>query len=136
MVSIKSVFASVLAVAPFSSAYLSSLKAPETVKAGTTMRANMTATIYIQNWDDFGIVWGLAPVDMNCGDEVCVGQRIDYTPLFPKVPELGTFSTPVKVPDTITPGTYNLVAAIPYLVGASGLTAVQNHTTEIKVTAA
>ncbi|KAI1768071.1 hypothetical protein GGR53DRAFT_34479 [Hypoxylon sp. FL1150] len=137
MVSIKSVLASALAALPLSSAYISSMTAPATAKSGSNITVTLTASIYVQNWDDFGIVWGLAPDTWNCGDITCVGQRIAYTPLFPDhVPQPGNFTIDVPVPESFDAGNYNLVAAIPYLVGASGMTLIQNHTAAIEVTAA
>lgn len=122
MVSVKSVLATAFAALPLSSAYISSMTAPATAKAGSTITATMSASIYVQNWDDFGIVWGLAPQEWNCGDIVCVGQRIAYTPLFPdNVPQPGNFTIDVAVPKSFSAGKYNLVAAIPYLVGVSNI---------------
>ncbi|KAI1771902.1 hypothetical protein F4818DRAFT_194215 [Hypoxylon cercidicola] len=137
MVSIKSVLVSAFAALPLSSAYLTSLSAPATAKAGTTITATMVASIYIQNWDDFGIVWGLAPDYYDCGDVICVGRRIAYTPLFPdNVPKPGNFTVDLDIPASFEAGRYNLVAAIPFLVGASGETQIQNHTVGIEITAA
>ncbi|KAI0380843.1 hypothetical protein F5Y04DRAFT_281517 [Hypomontagnella monticulosa] len=137
MVSIKSLLATAAAALPLSSAYITNIAAPESVKAGSTLTTTLTAGIYIQNWDDFGIVWGLAPAHVDCGDIVCVGQRISYTPLFPDhEPEPGNFTVDVPIPASFTPGDYKLVAAIPYLVGASGFTEVQGHSVNITIEAA
>ncbi|XXH00504.1 hypothetical protein Hte_006850 [Hypoxylon texense] len=138
MVSIKSSLLGAFATLPLlSSAYLTSMSAPTTAKAGSTITTTLTAGIYIQNWDDFGIIWGLVPPSWNCGDIICVGRRIAYTPLFPdNEPEPGNFTIDVDIPEDFEAGSYNLVAAIPYLVGASGMTGIQNHTVAIEITAA
>ncbi|KAI1414351.1 hypothetical protein F5Y13DRAFT_188458 [Hypoxylon sp. FL1857] len=136
MVSIKSLVATAAAALPLASAYIADVTAPSTAKAGSTVTATLTAADYIQNWDDFGIVWGLAPDYMTCGDIVCVGQKISYTALYPdNEPPLGKSTVDVPIPDYITPGKYQLVAAIPYLVGASGMTQVQGHSVNITITA-
>ncbi|KAI1370856.1 hypothetical protein F4677DRAFT_338677 [Hypoxylon crocopeplum] len=136
MVSIKTLLATVAASLPLSSAYISNMVAPSSAKAGTTITATLTASIYIQNWDDFGIIWGLSPAFVDCGDVVCVGQRIDYTPLFPDhVPEPGNFTIDLTIPDGFS-GDYQLIAAIPFLVGASGETGIQGHSANITIEAA
>ncbi|KAI2608581.1 uncharacterized protein GGS25DRAFT_283873 [Hypoxylon fragiforme] len=137
MVSVKSLFTSVLAALPLASAYITNLAAPESAKAGTTIKATLTASIYIQNWDDFGIIWGLTPNHPVVGDELYIGQRIAYTPLFPdNVPKPGQFTVDVPIPKGFQTGDFKLYAAIPYLVGASGLTAIQSHVANITIEAA
>ncbi|KAI2615833.1 hypothetical protein GGR54DRAFT_641924 [Hypoxylon sp. NC1633] len=137
MVSVKSLLATAAAALPLTSAYITNMVAPASAKAGSTVTATLTAAIYIQNWDDFGIVWGLAAASMDCGDIVCVGQRIAYTPLFPdNIPKPGEFTVDVAVPQSFAPGDYKLVAAIPFLVGASGETMVQAHSANITIEAA
>ncbi|KAI1391421.1 uncharacterized protein F4822DRAFT_185381 [Hypoxylon trugodes] len=138
MPSLKTLLTSAIAAAlPLSaSAYISNLQAPESAKAGTNITATLTASDYIQNWDDFGIVWGLAPAKMDCGDIVCVGQRISYTQIFPdNVPALGQFTVEVPIPDTFSAGEWKLWAAIPYLVGASGEVMVQGHSANLTIEA-
>ncbi|OTA98418.1 hypothetical protein M426DRAFT_325989 [Hypoxylon sp. CI-4A] len=137
MVSIKSLLATAAAAAlPMSSAYITGMTAPASAKAGDKISATLTAAIYIQNWEDYGIVWGLADARMNCGDIVCVGRRFDYTPLFPDhVPQPGDFSIDLTIPSDYDAGDYHLVAAVPYLVGASGETLVQGHSANITITA-
>ncbi|KAI0851546.1 hypothetical protein F5Y00DRAFT_230059 [Daldinia vernicosa] len=137
MVSIKSLLATALAALPLSSAYITNIAAPASAKAGSTVSVTLTAAIYIQNWDDFGIVWGLAPEAWDCGDIVCVGRRVAYTSLFPdNQPQPGQFTIDVPIPDSFTAGDYKLVAAIPYLVGASGMTQIQSHSANITIEAA
>ena len=119
MVSIKSLFATALAALPFSSAYLTGIQAPASAKAGSTVAVTVGASSYIQNWDDFGIVWGLRANTMDCGEIVCVGRRIDYTAIFPRVIQPGSFNVQITIPDSFEAGDYTLVAAVPYLVGVS-----------------
>ncbi|KAI0881077.1 uncharacterized protein GGS22DRAFT_75358 [Annulohypoxylon maeteangense] len=136
MVSVRSILTSALSAASLSSAYITGVTAPDSAKAGTTVTATLTASIYIQNWSDFGIVWGIAPARINCGDVVCVGQQIAYTNLYPdNQPKPGKFNIDVALPSTLSAGDYQLVAAVPYLVGASGLVSIQSHTANITITA-
>ncbi|KAI5867213.1 hypothetical protein GGS23DRAFT_166258 [Durotheca rogersii] len=126
------------ALARLSAGYITHVTAPaEAVAAGANVRATLTAAIYIQNWDDFGIVWGLRPAGTpSCGSVVCVGRRIAYTPLYPDhVPQPGSFDIDVLIPPETAPGEYDLVAAIPYLVGASGVTAIQTYNVSVRVEA-
>ncbi|KAL7625343.1 hypothetical protein AAE478_004559 [Parahypoxylon ruwenzoriense] len=138
MVSLKSLLLTAAATSlPLSSAYINRMTAPATAKAGSTVTATLNAAIYIQNWDDFGIVWGLSPDYVDCGDVVCVGRRVAYTPLFPdNEPQPGEFTIDVPIPEGFEPGSYKLVAAIPYLVGASGMTQIQAHSANITIEAA
>ncbi|KAI1470035.1 uncharacterized protein F4812DRAFT_310760 [Daldinia caldariorum] len=136
MVSVKSLVASALAALPLTSAYITNIAVPATAKAGDKIPVTLTASIYIQNWDDFGIVWGVKPTSWNCGDIVCVGRRIAYTSLFPdNQPKPGQSTIDVTLPSDLQPGDYNIVAAIPYLVGASGETEIQGHSANITIEA-
>ncbi|KAI1084190.1 hypothetical protein F5B20DRAFT_287388 [Whalleya microplaca] len=137
MVSVKSLAAASLAALPMTSAWFTNLEVPSAATAGQKVTATLTAGIYIQNWDDFGIVWGLAPESINCGNQICVGTKIQYTPLYPdNVPKPGKFPVDVTIPAGFTPGTYKLFAAVPYLVGASGMTQIQTWNSTITVLAA
>ncbi|KAI0009564.1 hypothetical protein F4779DRAFT_617458 [Xylariaceae sp. FL0662B] len=137
MVSIKSLAVASLAALPVTSAWFTALDAPETATAGQTVTATLTAAIYIQNWDDFGIVWGLAPENIDFSSDIYVGQKIQYTPLYPdNIPKPGKVPVDVTIPEGFTPGTYKLVAAVPYLVGASGLTSIQVWNSTITINAA
>ena len=94
---------------------------------GGTVKVTMHRSTYIQNFDDFGIAWGLAPTTMSQAScPACIGRRIDYTNLWAndtvKVPETGNFDVPVIIPKEIQPGKYLLVGGTTYLVGASGFT--------------
>ncbi|KAI1215132.1 uncharacterized protein F4807DRAFT_21869 [Annulohypoxylon truncatum] len=137
MVSLRTILTSALAaISPLASAYITNVAAPESAKAGSTVAATLTASIYIQNWNDYGIIWGLAPASVNCADVVCVGQQIAYTSLYPDhEPQPGTFTVDVQVPATMAAGDYQLIAAIPYLVGASGEVGIQGHAANITITA-
>ncbi|KAI1098405.1 hypothetical protein F4804DRAFT_126130 [Jackrogersella minutella] len=137
MVSIKSLLASAVAALPLSSAYITGMTVPATAAAGSTITATLTDSIYIQNWDDFGIVWGLSPDYVDCGDVVCVGRRIAYTSLFPgNEPQPGNFTIDLTIPSDFEPGNYNVIAAVPFLVGASGMVQIQGHSANITITAA
>ncbi|KAI1482974.1 hypothetical protein K445DRAFT_321672 [Daldinia sp. EC12] len=136
MVSVKSLLATAFAALPLSSAYITNIATPASAKAGDTVPVTLTAAIYIQNWDDFGIVWGVKPDSWDCGRDVCVGRRISYTSLYPNnQPKPGQFTIDLTIPDDLQPGDYNIVAAIPYLVGASGLTQIQGHSANITIEA-
>ncbi|KAI1096665.1 hypothetical protein F5B19DRAFT_740 [Rostrohypoxylon terebratum] len=136
MVSVKSLVASALASAALSSAYITNVAVPESAKPGSTVKATLTAASYIQNWVDYGIVWGLAPASVHCDKVVCAGRQIDYTNLYPdNQPKPGKFSIDVKIPSDMSKGDYQLIAAIPYLVGASGQVSVQGHAANITITA-
>ncbi|KLU87967.1 hypothetical protein MAPG_06957 [Magnaporthiopsis poae ATCC 64411] len=95
------------------------------MRPGGTAKVTMHRSVYIQNFDDFGIVWGLAPTSMTQAScPGCVGRRIDYTNLWAnntvKVPETGNFDIPVIIPKEIPRGRYLLVGGTSFLVGASG----------------
>ncbi|KAI0128983.1 hypothetical protein BJ170DRAFT_623648 [Xylariales sp. AK1849] len=125
-----------LAGLPSASAYIYNMTAPSTAVAGSKVVATLETAIYIQNWDDYAIIWGIAPESINCGEDICIGQQIDYTPLYPNSPELGNFSVEVTIPAKLAEGDYQLVAAVPYTVGASGLTAIHAFNSSIIITAA
>ncbi|KAH9909500.1 hypothetical protein F4778DRAFT_952 [Xylariomycetidae sp. FL2044] len=141
MVSLKSPLLplSLALTATTASAWITSMTAPPTAVAGSTIDATITAAIYVQNWDDFGIVWGLKPAAQpSCGgDDVCIGQRIQYTPLFPDhLPPLGNSTVAVTIPAGQPAGDYQLFAAVPHLVGASGLIQISSFNQSISITAA
>jgi hypothetical protein len=123
MLNIKSL---ALALIPFAAAspYLSQLNLPQpaTVAAGSSITASFKTAIYIQNWEDFSIVWGLErPSVPPSADEVYIGQQIDYTTIYPDHrAEVGVdYKVDVKIPENMTPGEYRLFAAVPYLVGVN-----------------
>lgn len=59
-----------------------------------------------------------------------------HTLYSPKEVPLGNFTVDVTIPKDTPVGDSILTAAIPYLVGASGLTKVQGYNATIAVTAA
>lgn len=81
MVSFKSLAAVAVAglsALPGTSAYIYNMTAPATGASGESVTATLYTSIYIQNYDDFGIVWGLTP-RITCDN--CVGQKLEYTNL-------------------------------------------------------
>lgn len=99
------------------------LSAPSTAIAGQTITATLNTSIYIQNWEDFGIIWGLASPrfgGQGADGSVFVGTQVAYTPLYgTNVEQLNSFAVDLVVPDTQPAGDWLLVAAVPYLVGVS-----------------
>jgi necrosis-inducing secreted protein 1 len=81
MVSFKSlaVAATSLASLPSTFAYIYSISTPEAGKVGQPIPVTLNTSIYIQNYDDFGVIWGLAPPNFQC--EGCVGPKLGYTNL-------------------------------------------------------
>jgi hypothetical protein len=78
MVSLRSLAA--LAVLPAAAlAKIDSFKVPATAAAESTISVELTTSIYIQNWDDFGIVWGIGYPAWKC--DGCVGTEIAWTNL-------------------------------------------------------
>ncbi|KAH8673533.1 hypothetical protein BX600DRAFT_207092 [Xylariales sp. PMI_506] len=134
MVSIKSFAAVALAAIPSASAYLTGLTAPESATAGETITATFSTAIYNQNWSDYAIIWGLGEATVDCGSDICIGQQFDYTTVYPDSPT-GNYDVKITVPSTVTAGDYKLWAAIPYLVGASGLVDTRAFSANITITA-
>ncbi|KAI1630672.1 hypothetical protein F4809DRAFT_647171 [Biscogniauxia mediterranea] len=145
MVSPKTLLATALVAAPgLASAYIQQMTAPATAAAGSTVTVTLGTAIYIQNWDDLSIAWGLA--DPAWGGEsadgnIYIGTQVGYTALYPdRVPDDGagsqnSFAVDVDIPAGQAPGDYLLVAAVPYIVGASGSIAVRAFNATISVTA-
>ncbi|KAF3767215.1 hypothetical protein M406DRAFT_69377 [Cryphonectria parasitica EP155] len=120
MVSFTTFATSALAVLPLASAYVTGFTAPATAEAGSTITATLQTAIYIENWEDYSIVWGLTPSAWDCS--ICIGTQIGYVALtgtegaaYPY-----TFTESVTIPSGTSAGDYYLKAAIPHLVGASG----------------
>ncbi|KAI1485726.1 hypothetical protein F5X96DRAFT_674357 [Biscogniauxia mediterranea] len=140
MVSLKTLLAT---VAPgLASAYIQQITAPATAAAGSTVTVTLGTAIYIQNWDDLSIAWGLA--DPAWGGEsadgnIYIGTQVGYTALYPDhVPDSGSqnsFTVDVAIPAAQAPRDYLLVAAVPYIVGASGSIAVRAFNASISITA-
>lgn len=79
MVSFKSLAAAALALAPTAMGYITGFNAPSTATAGSNITATMQTAIYVQNWEDYSIIWGLSIPENSC--ETCVGTQIGYTTL-------------------------------------------------------
>ncbi|KAI0403212.1 hypothetical protein F4802DRAFT_320896 [Xylaria palmicola] len=143
MVSFKSLAATAAAAGllPFASAspMIGGLHTPATVAAGDNVTATLNTSIYIQNWEDFSIIWGLAPTQFGgqgSDGTIYIGTQIGYTPLYQtNTAKLNSFTVDVAIPENQPAGDWLLVAAVPYLVGASGLTNLRAFNTTIKVTA-
>ncbi|GAW18933.1 hypothetical protein ANO14919_084160 [Xylariales sp. No.14919] len=139
MVSIKSLAATALAGLASASPMISSLSTPSTVAAGQIITATLNTSIYIQNWEDFSIIWGLAPPNVGgqgSNGEIYVGTQIGYTNLYgANIEKLNSFTVDVTIPESQPAGNWRLLAAVPYLVGASGLVDLHFFNTTIEVTA-
>ncbi|KAI1178475.1 hypothetical protein F4777DRAFT_537765 [Nemania sp. FL0916] len=119
---------------------ISALSVPSTAAAGSNITATLSTSIYIQNWEDFGIIWGLTSPAVGGqsadGGNIYVGTQIAYTPLYgTNVEKLNSFTVELGIPESQTPGDWLLVAAVPYLVGASGSTGLHSFNSTIKITA-
>ncbi|KAI0552115.1 hypothetical protein F4679DRAFT_98255 [Xylaria curta] len=118
---------------------ISALNTPATVVAGENFTATLNTSIYIQNWEDFSIIWGLAPTQyggQGSDGTTYVGTQIGYTPLYgTDTAKLNSFTVEVPIPENQPAGDWMLVAAVPYLVGASGSTSLRSFNSTIKVTA-
>ncbi|KAH8895719.1 hypothetical protein GQ53DRAFT_31280 [Thozetella sp. PMI_491] len=127
MVSAKSLALATLASLPSTMGYIASMKAPATASPGQTIQVTLTDSIYIQNWDDFGIIWGIQNPTYMC--DGCIGTRIGWTNLFgdgaTTEPPSGDWTVDVTIPETQPTGNFVLNAAVPYLVGASGVTDIK-----------
>ena len=62
MVAMKS-FTAALALASGATAYITQIRTPASAAIDSTFKVDITEGIYIQNWEDFGIVWGLTTKD-------------------------------------------------------------------------
>lgn len=126
MVSVKSLAAASLAgLLPLASAgpMISKLTAPATATAGDNITVTLGTSIYIQNWEDFNIAWGLAPKQFGgqgSNGEIYIGTQIGYTTLYGTgLSKLPNFTVDVTIPENQPEGEWKLVAAVPYLVGVS-----------------
>ncbi|KAE8538107.1 hypothetical protein D1P53_006174 [Cryptococcus gattii VGV] len=79
------------------SAKIYHVSVPDQASPGETITATLSSASFIENWDDFGVIWGL-----------------------------------VAIPD-ITTGSYTFVAAVPHLVGISGVTGINYFTQAIEL---
>ncbi|GAP90566.1 hypothetical protein SAMD00023353_5000550 [Rosellinia necatrix] len=142
MLSIKTLTATAVAglLLPLAAAspMISALVTPATAVAGENITATLRTSIYIQNWEDFGIVWGLTSPKVGGqgpNGEIYVGPQIAYTALYGNdVNKLNNFTVELAIPENQPAGDWLLVAAVPYLVGASGFTAVRSFNSTINIT--
>lgn len=79
MVAFKSLALSALALAAGAHARITSFYAPSTAVAGQNISIQLANYQYIQNWDDFGAIFGLDNPDLNC--QACLGLEIGYIDL-------------------------------------------------------
>ncbi|KAI0871391.1 hypothetical protein GGS24DRAFT_60356 [Hypoxylon argillaceum] len=142
MVSIKSLSAAALAaILPLASASptINSLSAPATAAAGDNITVTLDTSIYIQNWEDFSIIWGLtSPSVGGAGADgtIYIGTQIGYTNLYgTPIEQLNSFTVQLAIPESQPAGDWLLVAAVPYLVGASGSTSLHSFNSTITITA-
>ncbi|KAI1326804.1 hypothetical protein F5Y16DRAFT_399922 [Xylariaceae sp. FL0255] len=116
-----------------------SLSTPKTAAAGATIKATLNTSIYIQNWEDFNIIWGIAsPAYGGLGSDgvIAVGTQIGFTSLYgTNVEELNSFEIDITIPKTQPTGDWLVVAAVPYLVGASGELGINAFNSSITITA-
>jgi hypothetical protein len=64
---------------PLALGRVTNMYAPTSASPGQNITAILTAESYIQNWDDFGVVWGLKSPSLNCSE--CAGTKISYNNL-------------------------------------------------------
>lgn len=126
MVSAKSLAATALAgLLPFASAspMISQLNTPSTMAAGQNITVTLNTSIYVQNWEDFSIIWGLAPTRYggeSADGEIYIGTQIGYTALYgTDIEKLTSFTVDLSIPENQPAGDWLLIAAVPYLVGVS-----------------
>lgn len=116
-------------------AYIYSISTPPAVIAGQSLPVTLNTSIYIQNYDDFGIIWGVTDPRYTC--DGCVGRKIGYTNLVgdgaPEIPPSGSFTLDVLIPELHPKGDFVFVAGIPYLVGASGVTDIKYFNSSITI---
>lgn len=80
MSSLKSLLAIALAACAFPNAalaYIDNISAPTSASAGQSVPVSLHTSIYIQNYNDFGVIWGLSQPAIWCPN--CVGLKIGYT---------------------------------------------------------
>ncbi|WRT67017.1 uncharacterized protein IL334_003983 [Kwoniella shivajii] len=96
--------------------------APAQVIPGENITVTVYSASYIQNWDDFGMIWGMKNDQLdNC--QSCLGQELGYVNLYGNATH-GNTTYSVQIPKGTNTGTYTFVAAVPNLVGASGETSI------------
>jgi len=127
-----STFLTAFALATGSQGRVVNMTAPSTAAGGENITAVLVTEGYIENWADFGVIWALTPSNINCAG--CIGQQISYDNLFNAItPDDGNKTFSVPIPQGQTAGTYLFVAAIPFLVGASGETGINYFNQSITI---
>jgi len=132
MVSVRTLLASALVAAAPAAAELGSMSSPDSATAGKTIDVTFVPASFPENFDDFGVAFGLASPGMfyataaECEGQVCttayIGTLLTWQDLYQKV-VLGTnVVSKVTIPSSTPAGDYVLVAAEVYNSGASGLT--------------
>ncbi|ORY32254.1 hypothetical protein BCR39DRAFT_523584 [Naematelia encephala] len=130
------IFFALTALLPLTSARIANITVPSTLRAGGNFTATVYTEDYIQNWTDFGIIWGIKrPSLASCRE--CLGDMLSYNDLFsdkgfPQLDGKATFQVPLS--KDWGEGRWILVAAAPYLVGASAETQIRYFTQNITVT--
>ncbi|KIR24954.1 hypothetical protein I307_06170 [Cryptococcus deuterogattii 99/473] len=99
------------------SAKIYHVSVPDQASPGETITATLSSASFIENWDDFGVIWGLL-MSIFCSKD----------PSYPT--QLGNVSFQVTIPDTTT-GSYTFVAAVPHLI--SGETGINYFTQAIEL---
>ncbi|KAI9638595.1 uncharacterized protein MKK02DRAFT_42993 [Dioszegia hungarica] len=113
---------------------------PSTAYLGENLLVNVTTEIYVQQWSDLNVMFGFQSKAYRCG--TCVGQGEWYENLYGNSDYTGTngtelasytISVPVA-PYLNTSLEYVLVAAVPYIAGASGTTGIRYFNQTITLT--
>ncbi|KAK7984785.1 hypothetical protein PG988_002407 [Apiospora saccharicola] len=137
MVSMKTLVAAGLAALPSASAYIYGMEAPASAVAGSTIQAKLLTSSYVQNFVDYSVIFGISAAGGgSCAPQICIGSQIAYKNFYPEQVPLGNFTIDVTIPKNTPAGDSVLTAAIPFLVGASGVTQVHAFNATIAVTAA
>lgn len=79
MVSMKTLVAAGLAALPSASAYIYGMEAPASAVAGSTIKAKLLTSSYVQNFVDYSVVFGIATAGGgSCAPDICIGSQIGY----------------------------------------------------------
>ncbi|WVF72316.1 hypothetical protein IAT40_007129 [Kwoniella sp. CBS 6097] len=111
-------------------AKIAHISVPEQALPGQNITLTLRAQSYIQNWQDYGAILGLVRQNNEC--DTCLGQEVGYINLY-KNETLGNSTYDVTLPETEA-GQYTFVVAVPYLVGASGVTGINYFNQSITLT--
>ncbi|WWC69566.1 uncharacterized protein I206_103509 [Kwoniella pini CBS 10737] len=103
-----------------SNAKVYNIELPKQIIIGSNINIIVSSSSYIQNWNDFGIIWGILNENHECNG--CIGQEIGYENLYDNN-FIGNLTYSIKIPN-LNNGSYTFIAAVPYLVGISGETGI------------